>query len=115
MASASVFPDSTSYRTPWITFRRFWFSVCSARMSRLCTKGRPELIIVANWRVNMTMSRVLTPVPKERERLVSFSRTDTGIIFCLCRIGHDLVFGLDLHLPGLDVAARGGPGAVDDT
>ena len=31
-----------------IVFRRATFSVCSARMSRLCTSGSPELIIVAN-------------------------------------------------------------------
>src|SRR5438552_842273 len=28
-------------------------------MSRACTSGRPELIIVENWRVKITMSRIL--------------------------------------------------------
>src|SRR5881409_2806835 len=32
-------------------------------MSRAWTSGRPALIIVANWRVNTTTSRVLTPRP----------------------------------------------------
>jgi len=37
------------------------------------------LIIVANWRVKITMSRVLTPVPKLILRSFGFSRTETGI------------------------------------
>src|SRR5438552_1229066 len=32
-------------------------------MSRACTSGRPALIMVANWRVNTTTSRVLMPAP----------------------------------------------------
>ncbi len=32
-------------------------------MSSACTSGRPELIIVENWRVKMTMSRILIPPP----------------------------------------------------
>jgi hypothetical protein len=47
-----------------MTFWNFSFSVCSARIVRLCTSGRPELIIVANCRVKITISRVLIPVPK---------------------------------------------------
>src|SRR5881398_2600577 len=62
-ASASVWPLSTSYTTCRVVSARILFSVCCARMSRAWTSGRPALIIVANWRVNTTTSRVLTPPP----------------------------------------------------
>jgi hypothetical protein len=84
-ASASVCPLSTSYTTAFVTSLSFLFSVCSERMSRACTSGSPELIIVANWRVKMTMSRVAIPEPKES--LISFGAcwTFTTIIRFLRR------------------------------
>src|SRR5436309_10392246 len=62
-ASASVWPLSTSYTTCRVVSARLLFSVCCARMSSACTSGRPALIMVANWRVNTTTSRVLMPEP----------------------------------------------------
>src|SRR6059058_1206073 len=62
-AAASVWPLSTSYTTCRVVSARILLSVCCARMSRAWTSGRPALIIVANWRVNTTTSRVLTPPP----------------------------------------------------
>src|SRR5947208_16759476 len=38
-------------------------SVCLERMSRHWTRGSPALIIVANWRVKIARSRVLTTGP----------------------------------------------------
>src|SRR5882672_6016084 len=58
-ASATVLPDSTSNTTFLVTSASALLSVCSARIVRACTSGRPELIIVENWRVKMTTSRVL--------------------------------------------------------
>src|SRR5689334_8620856 len=40
-------------------------------MSRACTSGRPALIMVANWRVKTTTSRVRTPPPNFRLSLNS--------------------------------------------
>src|SRR6185503_3258184 len=59
---------------------RILFSVCCDRMSSACTSGRPELIIVANWRVKITTSRVLTPALSRSARpppLALDSRTCT--------------------------------------
>jgi hypothetical protein len=41
--------------------------------------------MVANWRVKITTSRMLTPEPKESENSFGFVRTDTGTILCLRR------------------------------
>ncbi len=78
MESASVCPASMSCSTSEMIAWNFLFSVCSARMERLCTSGSPALIMVANCRVKITTSRVLTPEPNEK--LISFGleRTDTG-------------------------------------
>jgi hypothetical protein len=62
-ASATVWPDSTSNTTARVTAWSCLFSLCLARMSSAWTSGRPELIIVENWRVKMTMSRILIPPP----------------------------------------------------
>ena len=63
-ASASVLPDSTSNTTCRVTSLSAGFSLCVARMSSACTSGRPALIIVENWRVKMTMSRILIDPPR---------------------------------------------------
>src|SRR2546426_554714 len=76
-ASASVWPLSTSYTTLRVTSARILFSVCCARMSRAWTSGRPALIIVANWRVNTTTSRVLTPPPNLKLSLNSLGAART--------------------------------------
>ena len=63
-ASASVEPASTSRVTSAITRANAGFDVCAARMSRHCTSGRPAEIMVANWRVKIAISFVLTlPAP----------------------------------------------------
>jgi hypothetical protein len=62
-ASATVWPDSTSYTTWRVTSFSVLFSLCFDRMSSAWTSGRPALIIVANCRVKMTMSRVLILPP----------------------------------------------------
>src|SRR5437016_5812564 len=46
-------------------------------MSRAWTSGRPALIIVANWRVNTTTSRVLTPPPNLKLSLNSLGAART--------------------------------------
>src|SRR5205823_2571094 len=76
-ASASVWPLSTSYTTCRVVSARILFSVCCARMSRAWTSGRPALIIVANWRVNTTTSRVLTPPPNLKLSLNSLGAART--------------------------------------
>src|SRR3989454_2590906 len=76
-ASASVWPLSTSYTTCRVVSASILFSVCCARMSRAWTRGRPALIIVANWRVNTTTSRVLTPPPNLRLSLNSLGAART--------------------------------------
>ena len=58
IASATVFPDSTSNTTSRTTAANALFSLWRARMSRACTSGRPALIIVENCRVKITMSRM---------------------------------------------------------
>ena len=82
-ASASVLPASTSNTTARVTSFSVAFSVCLLRMSSDCTSGRPALIIVANCRVKITMSRVLTlGLPKLKLSLIGFgaSRRLTSII-----------------------------------
>src|SRR5204863_1161608 len=76
-ASARVCPLSTSYTTCRVVSASSLFSVCCARMSRACTSGRPALIMVANWRVNTTTSRVLTPPPNLRLSLNSLGAART--------------------------------------
>src|SRR5512139_426627 len=45
------------------------------------TSGRPALIIVANWRVKITTSRVLIPLPNVGSLIaLGASRTVTGVI-----------------------------------
>ena len=87
-ASARVLPDSTSCTTALVTSWSVLFSVCAARMVSDCTSGNPALIIVANCRVKITMSRVLTrPFPRPPPRLIFLgaSRTLTRIIRFLRR------------------------------
>ena len=82
-ASARVVPASTSRMTCAMVVRKFSFSVCLERMSRHCTRGSPALIIVANWRVKMARSRVVTPPPSlGMENFISafFSRTEEMMI-----------------------------------
>src|SRR3954447_23149769 len=82
-ASASVLPASTSCTTALVTSCSVLFSVWAARMLSDWTSGKPALIIVANCRVKITMSRVLTlPLPRAPPRLilVGASRTLTRII-----------------------------------
>ena len=62
-ASASVEPASTSRVTSEMTLANAGFAVCDARMSRHCTSGSPAEIMVANWRVKIAISLVLTPPP----------------------------------------------------
>src|SRR5947199_6554449 len=76
-ASARVWPLSTSYTTCRVTSARILFSVCCASMSRAWTSGRPALIIVANWRVNTTTSRVLRPPPNLKLSLNSLGAART--------------------------------------
>src|SRR5262245_14981447 len=45
--------------TSRIAFLNAAFSVCCPRMLRHCTRGRPALIMVANWRVKTPWSRVV--------------------------------------------------------
>src|SRR5262249_52438878 len=62
-ASERVEPDSTSRVTSEITRPNDSLLDCFARMSRHCTSGRPAEIMVANWRVKIARSLVLTPPP----------------------------------------------------
>jgi hypothetical protein len=62
-ASASVAPASTSCVTSPITRPNEGLLACLARMSRHWTSGRPAEIMVANWRVKMARSLVVTPLP----------------------------------------------------
>ncbi len=77
MASASVEPDSTSERTARIFSAARLFGCWVARMSSDWTRGRPALIIVANWRVKRTRSLVLTRPPIENLSSLGFSFTLT--------------------------------------
>src|SRR5947207_6259947 len=76
-ASARVWPLSTSYTTARVTSARNLFSGCCARMSSACTSGSPALIMVANWRVKITTSRVLIPAPNLSLNCFGASRTCT--------------------------------------
>src|SRR6266550_3653810 len=76
-ASARVWPLSTSYTTCRVTSASILFSVCCARMSSACTSGSPALIMVANWRVKTTTSRVLIPAPSLSLNCFGASRTCT--------------------------------------
>ena len=73
-------------------------------MSRHCTSGRPASIIVANWRVKITRSLVLTLGLQEREQTRStsrdFSLTETGMQHLRAQLRHHgrLVDGLHLAL-----------------
>ncbi len=51
-------------RTALVVSRSFWFSVCSSRMWSARMSERPELIIVANWRLKTATSFCLTLPPK---------------------------------------------------
>src|SRR6266571_2196502 len=76
-ASARVWPLSTSYTTWRVTSARTLFSVCLDRMSRAWTRGSPALIMVENWRVNTTTSRILTPPPSLKLNLNSLGAART--------------------------------------
>jgi hypothetical protein len=77
-------------------------------MSRLCTSGRPELIIVANCRVKMTMSRVETPLPKAGIPMAAFFSLDLERDHALlAQEPDDLVPVLELDLAALHLARRG--------
>src|SRR5574342_463129 len=62
-ASARVDPCSTERATRPVTSRRFFDSLCSARMVRHWTSGRPASIMVENWRVTTAISLSLTLAP----------------------------------------------------
>ena len=85
-ASANVEPPSTEDFTSRRTFLNSAFSCWLARISRHCTSGRPASIIVANWRLKMTMSFVLTPLPRpgifisESANPAFFCEMEAGII-----------------------------------
>ena len=78
MAADSAVPVSMSLRTSPITLARALFSVCSARMFSDRSRDRPELIIVANWRLKTARS-------------FSFTRSESPGIF---RSAPKLTFGL---------------------
>ena len=59
-APAKVFPPSTSPLIPNTTSRMAGFSRPSATISKPCTNGTPAFIIVANWRVKIVISSVVT-------------------------------------------------------
>src|SRR5688572_15579662 len=54
------------------------FSLCSDRMLSACTSGRPALIIVENWRVKMTMSRI----PIEPDRIFFWAVPSSTLMTC---------------------------------
>src|SRR5262245_55798285 len=62
-ASDSVAPASTSRVVSEMILPNDGLLACFARMSRHCTSGRPAEIIVANWRVKIARSFVVTPGP----------------------------------------------------
>ena len=56
----------------------------SATISKLCTKGTPAFIMVANWRVKMVMSKVDTFFFIKPSRMfLRFSRIFLMVIPCL--------------------------------
>src|SRR5688572_8399440 len=83
-ASLKVEPVSTDDLTSRSTPEKILLSVCPARMSRHCTMGRPASIIVANNRVKVTRSLVLTPEPMVKVSCLLFFLTRVGVRFC-CR------------------------------
>ena len=88
-ASENVEPLSTSPLIVWITFLKPAFSCCVPRMSRHCTSGRPASIIVANWRVKMTRSRIETPFcrnGKISESSLGLGFTVVGVMACERRV-----------------------------
>src|SRR6185436_10815298 len=62
-ASLSVEPASTSRVVSVMILPNDGLLACFARMSRHCTSGRPAEIMVANWRVKIARSFVVTPGP----------------------------------------------------
>ncbi len=81
--SLKVLPPSTSAFT---CLRMRWkagLSCCVERISRHCTRGRPASIIVANCRVKITRSLVVT-VPPMPPKEKPFFFTFTGVS-CCCR------------------------------
>src|SRR6185503_11967603 len=62
-ASDSVEPASTSRVVSEMILPNDGLLACLARMSRHCTSGRPAEIMVANWRVKIARSFVVTPGP----------------------------------------------------
>src|SRR5262245_61223588 len=77
-ASDSVEPASTSRVVSEMILPNDGLLACLARMSRHCTSGRPAEIMVANWRVKIARSLVLTPEPPNLGRLgpPAFGRSD---------------------------------------
>src|SRR5882672_42299 len=67
-----------SRRAAWKILLSCWF----ARMSRHCTSGSPASIIVANWRVKMTISFGPTPDPIWKLPSAPRFRTLTGFSCC---------------------------------
>jgi hypothetical protein len=83
-ASASVAPDSTSWRTAKRIFWKTRFSCCEPRISRHCTSGRPASIITENWRVKIAISlREMLPPIFGRANSFPFSVTPVTVICCL--------------------------------
>src|SRR5690606_10806428 len=55
--AARVLPAATSVLISFINLAKFGFEVPSAMISKDCTMGTPELIMVASWRVKNAISR----------------------------------------------------------
>ncbi len=66
-------PISTSLATWLRMVLSFLLSVCSARMCRAFSSGRPALIIVASWRLEIASDLRSTPFSKP-DRLISMLR-----------------------------------------
>src|SRR5262245_60517708 len=62
-ASAGLAPASPSLVTSPVTRPKYGLLACLARMCRHWTSGRPAEIMVANWRVKIARSLVLTDTP----------------------------------------------------
>src|SRR5690606_9075003 len=76
-------PCSTSDFTRASASPKVLFCCCSAWISRHCTSGRPASIMVANWRVKTTRSRIVTPFRNSlrlARLLAAFGRTEIGAI-----------------------------------
>ena len=86
-APAKVLPPSTSPFIPKTTSRIVGFSKPSATISKLCTKGTPAFIMVANWRVKIVMSSVLTFFFSKPSRIfLRFSRMVLITTPCLRKV-----------------------------